>query len=237
MALNNGVEITWLGHAAFRIKSPGDKIVLTDPFLSGNPSTPEDMRDAGHVDVILPSHGHGDNFADTAQIARDTGATVVAIFELAQWLGQQGVENTVGMNIGGTVEVDGLRVTMTPAWHSTSIEDNGRLLPGGAAVGFVIRFENGFTLYFAGDTAVFLDMQLIGRLYKPDIAILPIGDHFTMGPREAAEAIRLLAVKQVIPMHYGTFPVLTGTPDALQQETKDIDGLEIHALRPGETLK
>ena len=142
------------------------------------------------------------------------------------------------MNFSGSVEVDGITITMVPAWHSTTIEDaDGDLIAAGAACGFVIRFEDGYTLYFSGDTGVFLDMQLIGKLYKPDIAILPIGDLFTMGPREAAEAIRLIGVKQVVPMHYGTFPILTGTPDALRQQTADIPGLEIHAIQPGETLR
>jgi L-ascorbate metabolism protein UlaG (beta-lactamase superfamily) len=236
MALNNGVEITWLGHAAFRIKSPSGKIILTDPFVAENPATPANMKNVGHVDVILPSHAHSDNFGDTVSIAKATGATVVAIFEIAQWVGQQGVKNTVGMNIGGTADVQGIKITMTPAWHSSSIYDNGRLLPGGTAVGYVIELENGFTIYFAGDTAIFMDMQLIGKLYEPDLAILPIGDHFTMGPKAAAEAIRLLGVKQVIPMHYGTFPVLTGTPEQLQQEAHDIEGLHIYTLNPGDTL-
>jgi L-ascorbate metabolism protein UlaG (beta-lactamase superfamily) len=238
MALPHGMEITWLGHATFRIKSSQGKLILTDPFISGNPATPEHLKDVRETNIILPSHGHSDNFADTERIAKESGATVVCIFEVSQYLGRHGVENVIGMNFGGTVEVDGITVTMVPAWHSTTIqEEDGSVIAAGMACGFVIRFEDGFTLYFSGDTGVFLDMQLIGKLYKPDLAILPIGDLFTMGPREAAEAIRLIGVKEVVPMHYGTFPMLTGTPDALLQETGDIQGLQIHAIQPGETLR
>ena len=236
-ALSNGTEITWLGHAAFRITSGDGTAILTDPFLTGNPSTPAGEQSQDRVDIIVPSHGHGDNFADTADIAKRSGATVVCIFELSQWLAKQGVENVVGMNIGGTVDVKGIQITMTPAWHSSSIADGDSLVPGGTACGFVIQLADGFTIYFSGDTGVFLDMQLIAKLHHLDLAILSIGDHFTMGPRGAAEAIRLLSIKKVIPMHYGTFPMLTGTPEKLREETSDISGLEIYAIKPGETLR
>lgn len=237
MELAQRTEITWLGHATFRIKSPEGKVILTDPFVTENPKTPAGMKEQTGVDIILPSHGHSDNFSDTVNIAKTTGATVVCIFEIAQWLQKQGVENVVGMNIGGTVEIEGIQVTMTKAWHSSSIQDGETSLPAGTACGFVMKMENGYTVYFSGDTAVFLDMQLIAKLLRPDLAILSIGDHFTMGPRGAAEAIRLLAVKEVVPMHYGTFPMLTGTPEQLRQETAGIDGLRIHTPAPGETLR
>lgn len=237
MTLDNGIEITWLGHAAFRFRSPEGKIVLTDPFLSGSPTAPEDQKSQSQVNVILPSHGHGDNLGDTVEIARKTNATVVCIYEIAQWLGQKGIQKVVGMNMGGTAEVEGVQITMVPAWHSSSIVDGDETLPGGTACGFVLRFSNSYTLYFSGDTAVFLDMQLIGKLYNPDLAILSIGDHFTMGPLAAAEAIRLLNVKKVIPMHYGTFPMLTGTPEGLREHARDIAGIEIVELKPGETLR
>jgi L-ascorbate metabolism protein UlaG (beta-lactamase superfamily) len=236
MALDNGVEITWLGHAAFRIKTPDGAVIFTDPFLSGNPSAPGGAESHERADIILPSHGHGDNLGDTAELARRTGATVLCIYEIAQWLGKQGVENVVGMNIGGTVDVKNVQVTMVQAWHSSSIADGDTLLPGGTACGFVLQLANGYTIYFSGDTGVFLDMQLFGKLFSPDLAILSIGDHFTMGPRGAAEAIRLLGAKNVIPMHYGTFPMLTGTPEKLREETRDIAGLNIYAIAPGETL-
>ncbi len=237
MALNDGAAITWLGHACFRITSQEGKVILTDPFLVENPATPSDMKTQERVDLILPSHGHSDNFADTVDIAKSTDAKVACIFEVAQWLGKQGVQNVVAMNFGGSAEVDGIRVTMVPAWHSSTLQDaNGDLIAGGMACGFIIRLEDGFTIYFSGDTGVFLDMQLIGRLYQPQIAILPIGDLFTMGPMEASEAIRLLGVKRVIPMHYGTFPILTGTPAELRERTADVDGLEIVDLEPGNSV-
>ena len=236
MVLDNGLEIMWLGHAAFRITSSSGKVILTDPFLTDNPSTPTEEKNQKRVDIVLPSHGHGDNFADTVDIAKQTGATVVAIFEIAQYLQKQGLENVIGMNIGGTVDVQGIRVTMTPAWHSSSIMDGDQMLPGGTACGFAIRLEDGYTIYFSGDTGVFLDMQLIGKLLHPDLAILSIGDHFTMGPEGAAEAIRLLGVKKVIPMHYGTFPMLTGTPEELRHAAADISDLEILDVRPGQTI-
>lgn len=236
LANGDGTEITWLGHATFKIRSPSGKVILTDPFLADNPATPASQKRQDRVDLILPSHAHADNFADTVDIAGETGATVFCIFEIAQFLQRKGLNNVVGMNIGGTVPFDGIDVTMVKAWHSTSIADGDTILPGGTAVGFVIKLESGFTIYFSGDTAVFLDMQLIRKLLKPELAILCIGDHFTMGPRSAAEAIRLLGVKRVIPMHYGTFPTLTGTPERLRQETADIKGLEIYVMEPGKPL-
>lgn len=236
MPQNHDSEITWLGHACFRITSPEGKVILTDPFLADNPSTPSDQKVQENVDVILVSHGHADNFADTVDVANRTGATVVCNFEISHWLGKQGVENVIGMNMGGTVDVQELQITMTKAWHSSSILDGDQLLPGGTACGFTIRFQNGYTIYFSGDTAPFLDMTLLAKLLKPDLAILSIGDHFTMGPRGAAESIRMLGVKHVIPMHYGTFPMLHGTPEQLRQEAADVEGLEIHVIKPGETL-
>ncbi len=236
MTFGTGASLTWLGHAAFRIESPKGKVILTDPFLEGNPSAAA-VEPPDRVDIILPSHGHSDNLGDTLAIARRTGAKVYAIFEIAQWLSRQGLQAVVGMNMGGTVEEDGIAITMTPAWHSSSIMDGEQMLPGGTACGFVIRLEDGYTIYFSGDTDVFLDMQLIAKLHQPDLALLSIGDHFTMGPKGAAEAIRLLGVHHVIPMHHGTFPVLTGTPEKLREESADIEGLEIHALKPGETLR
>ncbi|HEV3311313.1 MAG TPA: metal-dependent hydrolase [Chloroflexota bacterium] len=237
MAINHNIEILWLGHAAFRITSPNGTVILTDPFHTGNPATPVEHRVQENVNLILPSHGHGDNFADTMDIANRTGATTACIYEIGQYLERQGVKNVISMNIGGTIAFKDLHVTMTPAWHSSSIADGDQLLPGGTACGFVITFGDGYTIYFSGDTAAFLDMQLIAKLRKPDLAILSIGDHFTMGPKGAAEAIRMLGVKSVIPMHYGTFPMLTGTPEQLRVEASDIDGLEIHVLEPGESLR
>jgi L-ascorbate metabolism protein UlaG (beta-lactamase superfamily) len=218
------------------------KRVLIDPWLTNNPACPEDLKDPGPLDVIAITHGHNDHMDDAMELAKRTGATVVAIVEIGDWLETNGVENVVAMNKGGTAEVGGIKFHMTHALHSSTFnyEEEGKsgwtVIHGGEAAGYVIELEDGFKLYHAGDTAVFGDMALIRKLLAPDIALLPIGDFYTMGPRSAAEAIRLLGVKTVIPMHYGTFPVLVGTPDELRKEADDVSGLEVVDLKPGDSL-
>lgn len=224
------LAITWLGHSAFQVLTPGGKTLLFDPWYTGNPKFPAG-REPQHADLILVSHGHSDHTADAAAIAKKTGAPVVAIYEITSWLGQKGVTNVQPMNKGGTIEVAGLRVTMTDARHSSSFDDLTYL---GEPGGFVVRLENGQTLYFAGDTALFGDMKMIGEIYRPDIAFLPIGDRFTMGPDTAAIAATWLGVKQVVPMHWGTFPLLTGTPQALETHLAGT-GIQVLHLAPGET--
>lgn len=225
------ISITWLGHSSFSLKTPGGKTVLFDPWYTGNPSFPKG-REPKSADLILVSHGHSDHITDAAAMAKATGATVVGIYELTTWLGAKGVTNLEGMNKGGTIEVQGLRITLTDARHSSSI-DNTYL---GEPCGFVVRLENGQTIYFAGDTSLFGDMKLIAELYRPDIAFLPIGDRFTMGPDTAAIAAKWLGVKQVVPMHWGTFPLLTGTPAMLKTHLEG-SGIEVLDLRPGETTE
>jgi L-ascorbate metabolism protein UlaG (beta-lactamase superfamily) len=239
MNLNRNVSITWLGHAAFRLRTPGGKELLIDPWLTGNPSCPAEHKQVEKADLILVTHGHMDHLGDTVSIAQRTGAKVVAIVEICTWLNGEGIpqDRTLGMNKGGTQVVDGIKVTMVQAVHSGGIFQPGGPVYGGEPAGFVIELENGFRIYHAGDTAVFADMKIIGELYQPELAMLPIGDHFVMSPREAAYACRLLGCKLVIPMHYGTFPMLTGTPQALRQETASIEGLQILEMKPGETLK
>ncbi len=227
------LSITWLGHSAFRLRTPGGLELLFDPWYTGNPSFPEAARPK-KADLILLSHGHSDHITDAAAMAKSTGATVVGIFEVVTWLGTKGVQAVEPMNKGGTITVKGLRITMTNASHSSSFDDNGTVVYLGEPAGFVVKLENGQTIYFAGDTCLFGDMKIIGEIYEPDIAFLPIGDRFTMGPDTAAIAARWLGAKQVVPMHWGTFPLLTGTPDQLKEHLTGT-GIEVLELKPGET--
>lgn len=236
MLRTHGNKLTWLGHSAFRITTESGKVIIIDPWVQSNPMCPEALKSFDRVDTLLISHGHFDHIADAVEMAKKHKPQVVAIYETCVWLQSKGVTNTSPMNKGGTQKVGELEVTMVNAIHSCGIQDGDQIIYGGEASGFVIRLPGGLTVYHAGDTAVFGDMKLIGELYAPDVAMLPIGDHFTMGPREAALAIRLLGVRHVIPMHFATFPLLTGTPERLREHTQDISGLEIHALKPGESL-
>ncbi|MFZ0335803.1 MAG: metal-dependent hydrolase [Candidatus Acidiferrales bacterium] len=236
MLKTRGNKITWLGHATFQITLPDGKVVLLDAWVDGNPACPKDAKKLQRVDTMLLTHGHGDHIADALAITTKFKPQVVAIIETAQWLESKGVKNVIGMNKGGTVKVGEIEATMVHATHSNGIQDGDKMIYGGDPVGYIVRLPGGLTIYHAGDTAVFGDMKLIAELYAPEVAMLPIGDFYTMGPREAAMAIRLLNVKHVIPMHYATFPVLTGTPEELKTQTKDIAGLEIHAIKPGESL-
>ena len=229
-------QIQWLGHSTFLITSPSGKRILIDPWVQGNPACPEDAKRLPGVDIMLITHGHSDHCADAVPIAKIYQPTVACIYEMYLYLNRHGVQKVQPMNKGGSVTIDGITVTMVNAFHSSGLEESGQVVYAGEPAGYVVRLENGLTLYHAGDTCVFGDMRIIGELYQPDVAMLPIGDVFTMGPREAAYAIRLLGVKRVIPMHWGTFPLLTGTPDQLREATRDIEGLEIHALRPGESV-
>jgi L-ascorbate metabolism protein UlaG (beta-lactamase superfamily) len=230
------LSITWLGHSTFIVRTPGGKRLLFDPWLTANPACPPALKKPSRADVILVSHGHADHIGDLVLCARESGAVVVAIWEICDWLGAKGIQNVAPMNKGGSLEVAGLRVTMTDARHSSSFVDNGQVLYMGEAAGFVIRLEDGRTLYYAGDTALFGDMRLIGEVYHPDIAFLPIGDRFTMDPVAAAKACELLGVRQVVPMHWGTFPMLTGTPDALRKLVEP-KGVQVLELEPGQTAE
>ena len=228
------LSITWLGHATFLLVSPGGKRILFDPWVTGNPKSPDAAKRLGALDVILITHGHGDHTGDAIAIGRSSGARTVAPYEVAVWLGSKGLQNVTGMNPGGTLHALGLSITMVPAVHSSSVEEDGKIIYLGVATGYIVKFEDGLTIYFAGDTAVFGDMRLIGEIYAPSIAFLPIGDLYTMGPEGAAKACELLGVKQVVPMHYGTFPALTGTPAKLR-ELVEPKGVQVLELTPGET--
>jgi L-ascorbate metabolism protein UlaG (beta-lactamase superfamily) len=226
--------LTWLGHAAFRIDTPGGKRIYVDPFLSGNPKCPENEKVPERIDVIAITHGHSDHVGDTVELTKQhSPEAVVAQVELKGWLGGQGakLDDLPGPNKGGTVEAAGCNFTLTNAFHSSSQDDGSYT---GEACGIVVELEDATKVYFAGDTCVFGDMQLIGRIYEPDVAVLPIGDHFTMGPREAAVALELLGTKRCVPCHYGTFPLLTGTPQELKQLAPNVD---IAQIEPGQSVE
>lgn len=239
--IGRDTQITWLGHGTFHIVTPEGQRLLIDPWFEGNPASPAEWRSrVTHegLAAILVTHGHFDHIADLLRLATETDAKIVCIFDLEAWLTAQGVEESriVGFNKGGTVEVAGVRITMTSAEHSSSYVENGQIIGLGEAVGYVLRMQNGFTIYVTGDTAVSADMQIIGALYQPELTILPIGDWFTMDPRQAAYALKLIGSKYAIPGHFGTFPILTGTPEALRQHCQEFGvSTEVIALKPGET--
>jgi L-ascorbate metabolism protein UlaG (beta-lactamase superfamily) len=229
-----GVSLTWLGHASFRLDTPGGKRVYVDPWLSG-PTCPEAEREPERVDLIALTHGHDDHVGETVELAGRFDCPVIAQVELRGWLSSKGLPEDMSqaINKGGTAEVDGIRVTLTNAHHSSSAFENGAFVYLGEPGGLVLEAD-GTRVYFAGDTCVFGDMQLIGRIYEPDVAVLPIGGHFTMDPREAAVALELLGTRRCVPCHYGTFPLLRGTPDELRRLAP---GVEVLAPQPGETIE
>ncbi len=226
------MKITWLGHATFEIGFDGGEVLLLDPWIEGNPAYPKDYE-LKKVDAIALSHAHFDHSDAVMPVAQKFSPKVVAIFETAKFFENKGIQNTIPINKGGTLDLGFVKLTMTNALHSCSIKDGDNLVYGGEAAGYVLTTKDGRKAYFAGDTALFGDMALIGDFFKPELAFLPIGDHFTMGPAQAAQAARMLKVKSVIPMHYGTFPVLTGTPEALEAELGG-DGIKVIKLKKAE---
>ncbi|NPB08910.1 MAG: metal-dependent hydrolase [Thermodesulfobacteria bacterium] len=230
------MEITFYGHATFKIVTPEGIRILIDPWLD-NPKAPQE-KDLGPYDIILITHAHGDHLGNVLEIARTAATEVIAIHEIQQYLLAHGLPNVTGMNIGGSYRTKGLTITMVQAVHSSSMQEEDNIIYGGDPAGFVVRLEDGRTIYHAGDTGLFYDLTLIGELYQPEVAMIPIGDHYVMGPREAAKACQLLKPKVVIPMHYGTFPLLTGTPEAFAQHLKEMaPEVELKTLSPGETIK
>jgi L-ascorbate metabolism protein UlaG (beta-lactamase superfamily) len=236
MALNNEVSFTWIGHGSWKVRSAKRKVVYIDPWVMNNPAAPDALKKVDACDLMLITHGHFDHVHDALEIAKATKPKIVTNFEIGAWLGSKGIsgDTITGANLGGTVDVDGIKVTLVHAEHSCGISDGDKIIYGGQACGFVIEFENGFTIYFAGDTDVFGDMALIAELSQFDVAFLPIGDLFTMGPHRAAKAVELLGVKTVVPMHFGTFPPLIGRPKALQELVDP--GVKVLDINPGATV-
>lgn len=234
MASEKGLRITWLGHATVLIETAKGTNILIDPFIENNPKYPKDYELPSTIHYVLLTHGHGDHISDAAPVAKKHGSTVVAIYELSDFIKKQGVEKTIGMNLGGTVKLDDVAVTMVDAKHSSGAQDAAGIHYVGVATGFVLTPESGPVLYHAGDTCVFGDMRLIGELYKPEIAMLPIGGHFTMDPKEGAMAAKLIGCKTVLPIHWGTFPMLTGTPQELAGLVDK--NVKVVCWSPGETV-
>lgn len=229
-----GTRITWLGHATVLVTTAKGTNILIDPFISGNPKFPQGYELPAKIPYILLTHGHGDHISDAVPVAKKHGSKVVAIYELADYIGRQGVADTMGMNLGGTAQLDDVAASMVDAKHSSGAQDQQGTHYVGIATGFVLAIAGGPVLYHAGDTTVFGDMALIRDVYRPEVAMLPIGGFYTMGPHEAAFAVRLLDVKTVLPLHFGTFPPLTGTPKELARLVDA--GVEVVDWKPGDSV-
>lgn len=230
------MEITWLGHGTMQFRLDSGEVFVVDPWIEGNPAYPQG-HEFSRLDGILITHGHFDHLSSALSLAARFSPPVVAIYEVCQWLGSKGAANLNGMNKGGTLQLGPLSVTMTHAVHSAGIEEDGKMIYGGEPAGYVIRIPDGRAVYVSGDTNVFSDMALIAELYRPELAVLPIGGLYTMSPREAALACRLLKPARVIPTHFGTFPPLTGRPEQLAELIRDLPGTQVWELEPGKTVR
>jgi L-ascorbate metabolism protein UlaG (beta-lactamase superfamily) len=230
------VTLTWFGHSAFLVESTSGTRVLIDPWLE-NPNAPKDAASIDNIKLILVTHGHSDHLGNTVELAHRTGADIVAIFEVGTHLEALGLPRVHGINIGGSTTLHGITVTMVEARHSASIKHNGTVIPGGLAAGYVLRLENGYRLYHAGDTGLFSDMKLIGQKHLPHVVMLPIGGYYTMGPKDAAVACKWLRAKHIVGMHYGTFPELTGSPEELIKYLPMPMKSRVKILTPGTSVR
>ncbi len=229
-----GTTVTWLGHSVVLVKTAAGTNILIDPFIEQNPKYPKGYKLPEKLDLILATHGHFDHISDVVPVAKQTGAPVVAMYELAAYFDSKGVEKTIGLGYGGSHKHQDVTITMTEARHSSGIQDGKGFLYGGEPAGYVLTIENGPVLYHAGDTSVFGDMQLIRDLYAPKFGMLPIGGNFTMDPRGAALATKFLGLDVVLPLHWGTMPQLSGTPEELETHIGHT-GVQVLRLEPGET--
>lgn len=221
------MKIIWYGHSNFKIEAQG-LTLLIDPFFTGNPTSPIDYTDIKKADIVLLTHDHADHVGDSVGICKATGAKLVGVFDTINLLAEQGLDQDrcVGMNIGGTVEMDGLKIKMVQAMHSTA---------SGAATGYIITFEDGYCIYHSGDTGIFSSMELFARFHDIDLALLPIGGHFTMDPMQAAYACKLLSCQNVVGMHWGTFPILEQNTDRFAKYLMEASpGTKLINLTPGE---
>ncbi len=239
--IGKNTTISWLGHGSFHIVTPEGRRLLIDAWVDTNPACPDEWKAKAResLDVIFLTHGHFDHVNDLATLAADTQAQIVCQFDLGPWLQSKGIaeDRIIGFNKGGTIEVVGVQATMTDARHSSTLYENGQIIPMGDPAGYVLRFSNGFTIYHTGDTSATYDMLIIGDLYQPDLTILPIGDYFTMDPRQAAYALKLIRSRYAIPEHFGTFPILRGTPEQLVESCEEFNvDTEVIALQPGESV-
>jgi L-ascorbate metabolism protein UlaG (beta-lactamase superfamily) len=231
------LKVTWFGHSTIKLDTSSGLHIIVDPFIEGNPACPPDLRNEHAFDLILVTHGHVDHFGDTISILKESSAAVMCIYEMGNYIVSRGIapERVIGFNIGGTADFDEISVSMTPAMHSSSIFDGHNTIYVGPPVGFVIRLDDGRTVYVAGDTDIFSEMSFIGELYKPFLAMLPIDGYYNMSPKAASLAVQMLGCAEVIPIHHSTFPALWGKPNALKDELSKlgVKNVKIHNINPG----